>query len=129
MARQAKKVGKGKAAKRQTPGEKLRMLCLALPEAEERETWELPTYRVRGKIFAMEVPQDGRIAFWCKARPGSQAVLVGADPKRFFVPPYLGHKGWIGMWIGPGANWAEVAELLRRSYLLIAPKKLAQRLG
>jgi len=124
----AGRVKKGRQGGARSPSDKLRALCLALPEAEERETWELPTYRVRGKIFAMEVPQDGRAAFWCKARPGSQAVLIGADPKRFFVPPYLGHKGWIGMWISRGADWAEVAELLRRSYLLIAPKKLGRRL-
>ncbi|WP_341894787.1 MmcQ/YjbR family DNA-binding protein [Ferrovibrio terrae] len=108
-----------------TPTERLRVICLALPEAEERETWEIPTYRIRGKIFALESAIAERPAVWCKAQPGSQKLLVGADPDRFFVPPYLGHKGWVGMWLDRRVDWREVAELVRRSYRLIAPKKLA----
>jgi predicted DNA-binding protein (MmcQ/YjbR family) len=114
------------------PSQRLRDICLALPEAAEQETWEVPTYRVRGKIFAMEVARPGadgrdRPAFWCKGQPGSQQILVGADPQRFFVPPYFGPKGWVGMWIDRKADWAEVAELVRRSYRQVAPKKLAER--
>lgn len=105
--------------------DRLRVICLALPEAEERETWEIPTYRIRGKIFALESAIAERPAVWCKAQPGSQELLVGADPGRFFVPPYLGHKGWVGMWLDRRVDWSEVAELVRRSYRLIAPKKLA----
>lgn len=112
----------------QTPAEQLRALCLALPEAIEQETWERPTYRVRAKIFAIEVAQAGRPAFWCKAQPGSQQILVGADAARFFVPPYFGPKGWVGMWIDRKPDWREVAELVRRSYRLVAPKKLVAML-
>lgn len=112
----------------QSLAEQLRTLCLALPEAIEQETWERPTYRVRAKIFAIEVTQAGRPAFWCKALPGSQQILVGADPARFFVPPYFGPKGWVGMWIDRKPDWSEVAELVRRSYRLVAPKKLVARL-
>ena len=79
------------------PIDRLRKICLALPEAEEKEAWGDPTFRVRDKIFAMEKRGDGRISVWCKAPEGSQMVLVGADPKRFFVPPYVGHKGWVGV--------------------------------
>lgn len=104
---------------------KLRAICLALPETEERETWVDATFRVRGKIFAMEKRGDGRVAVLCKAPPGSQAVLVGADPDRFFVPAYVGHKGWVGMRLDARPDWDEVAALVRRSYSLIAPKKLA----
>ncbi|MCW0234815.1 MAG: MmcQ/YjbR family DNA-binding protein [Ferrovibrio sp.] len=115
------------------PTDRLRALCLALPEAEERETWEIPTYRIRGKIFALESAIEGRRAVWCKPQPGSQEVLVGADPGRFFVPPYLGHKGWVGMWLDKTeagrVNWSEVERLVRRSYRLIAPKKLAALLA
>ncbi|WP_428247621.1 MmcQ/YjbR family DNA-binding protein [Ferrovibrio sp.] len=118
-------MAKAKAAK--SPGQRLRDICLGLPEAIEQETWDLPTYRVRGKIFAMEVARDGRLAFWCKGLPGSQEILVGADPERFFVPPYFGPKGWIGMWIDRKADWREVAELVRRSYRQVAPKKLAEQ--
>ena len=77
--------------------DRLRAICLALPEAVEQETWGDPTFRVRGKIFAMAKQDDGRISVWCKAPPGSQLILIGADPDRFFAPPYVGPKGWIGM--------------------------------
>ena len=110
------------------PTERLRVICLALPEAEERETWEIPTYRIRGKIFALQSAIEERDAVWCKAQEGSQELLVQADPGRFFVPPYLGHKGWVGMWLDQKADWTEVAELVRRSYRLIAPKKLVAKL-
>ena len=90
----------------------------------EVETWGDPTFRVRGKIFAMEKRGDGRISVWCKAPPGSQMVLVGADPDRFFVPPYVGPKGWIGMRLDRNPDWKEVAALVTRSYRLIAPKRL-----
>jgi predicted DNA-binding protein (MmcQ/YjbR family) len=111
------------------PLTRLRTLCLGLPEAAERETWDLPTFRVRGKIFAM-VPGAGRdLAVWCKAPPGAQQVLVSADPDRFFAPPYLGPKGWIGIRLHPPPDWTEVAELVRRSYRLVAPKRLAVQVG
>jgi len=107
------------------PIDRLRAICLALPEATERETWGNATFRVREKIFAMETGDDGRVSVWCKAPPGSQMVLVGADPDRFFVPPYVGHKGWIGMRLDRRPDWREVAALVARSYRLIAPKRLA----
>jgi predicted DNA-binding protein (MmcQ/YjbR family) len=105
--------------------ERLRELCLALPEAEERETWGDATFRVRDRIFAMHRPTDGVAAMWCKAPSGAQAILVAADPERFFAPPYVGPKGWIGMRLGAGTDWDEVASLLRRSYRMTAPKRLA----
>lgn len=111
-----------------SPGDRLRATCLALPEATEQETWGIPTYRVRGKIFAMETESEARVSVWCKAQPGSQMVLVGADPDCFFVPPYVGHKGWVGMWLDRKPDWEEVAELVRRSYRLIAPRRLASLL-
>jgi predicted DNA-binding protein (MmcQ/YjbR family) len=107
------------------PTDRLRTICLALPEAVEKEAWGDPTFRVREKIFAMAKRGDGRISVWCKAPPGSQMVLVGADPDRFFVPPYVGHKGWIGMRLDDAPDWSEVALVIRRSYRLIAPKRLA----
>jgi predicted DNA-binding protein (MmcQ/YjbR family) len=103
----------------------LRAVCLALPEAVEKEAWGDPTFRVRDKIFAMLKFGDGRVSLWCKAPPGSQAVLVGADPELFFVPPYVGHKGWIGMRLDRSPDWREVAIVVARSYKLIAPKRLA----
>jgi len=108
---------------------RLRSICLALPEATEKQAWGDPTFRVRDRIFAMEKRGDGRVSIWCKAQPGSQELLVGADPDLFFVPPYVGHKGWIGMRIDADPDWAEVAEVVRRSYALIAPRTLAAMIG
>jgi predicted DNA-binding protein (MmcQ/YjbR family) len=106
------------------PIDHLRAICLALPEAVEKEAWGDPTFRVRDKIFAMEKRGDGRVSVWCKAPPGSQLVLVGADPKTFFVPPYVGPKGWVGMRLDRKPSWGEVTALVRRSYALVAPKRL-----
>jgi predicted DNA-binding protein (MmcQ/YjbR family) len=104
---------------------RLRAVCLALPEATERETWGDPTFRVREKIFAM--PKGGvedRPSLWCKAPPGVQAVLVGSDAERFFVPPYVGHHGWVGVWLDGELDWEEVADLIEESYRMTAPKRL-----
>jgi predicted DNA-binding protein (MmcQ/YjbR family) len=110
------------------PRPRLRAICLALPEAEEREAWGDPTWRVRDRIFAMEKRGDGRISVWLKAPPGAQDVLVAADPARFFVPPYVGHRGWIGLRLDDGPDWDEVIALVARSYRLTAPKRLSARL-
>jgi len=107
------------------PAERLRALCLALPAATEAPMRRGPTYRIANKIFAMERPHGEAVAVWCKAPPGSQQVLVGADPKRFFVPPYVGPKGWIGITLDRKVDWQEVAALIERSYRLIAPKHRA----
>jgi predicted DNA-binding protein (MmcQ/YjbR family) len=108
---------------------RLRPICLALPEAQERETWGEATFRVREKIFCMHIADSDEPALWCKAPPGSQGILVGADPRRFFVPPYVGHKGWVGMRLNNRVDWAEVALVVQRSYRLTAPRKLAGRLA
>jgi len=117
-------------SRRRGPSERLREVCLSIPHAEELETWGAPTYRVRGKIFAMERDDvAGRPAVWCKAPPGSQSVLVHADPDRFFAPPYVGPKGWVGMWLDKRPDWSEVERLVRRSFMLVAPRKLAKGLA
>ena len=101
---------------------RLRRICLKLPDAVEKETWRIPTFRVRDKIFAM-AHDPGTV--WCKAPGCAQAILVGAAPERFFVPPYVGHKGWIGFRLDDGTDWSEVEALIRRSYRMTAPKRLA----
>ena len=103
--------------------EELRSICLSMPEAVEQQTWGNPTYRIRGKIFAMERREGGRIAVWVKAPPGMQAVLIEAEPETFFVPPYVGSKGWVGMRIGRDPDWETVQHRIETSYELIAPKR------
>ncbi|MDP9387799.1 MAG: MmcQ/YjbR family DNA-binding protein [Actinomycetota bacterium] len=110
---------------------RLRQLCLALPEATEKEAWGDPTWRVRDRIFAMQKGnfEGGRPSVWLKAAEGVQGVLVGSDPERFFVPPYVGHKGWVGAHLdGARVDWEELADLIEDSYRLVAPKRLVARL-
>ena len=107
------------------PLDRLRAICLALPEAAERETWGEATFRVREKIFAMAGNGSGRWSMSCKARPGLQTALVGSDPRRFFVPPYVGPKGWIGIFLDDETDWDELADLVEESYRMTAPKRMA----
>jgi len=111
--------------------DRLRAICLALPEAEERETWDSQTFRVRDKIFAMHIPGTERtgVGLWCKAPKGVQELLIEADPERLFRPPYLGPKGWIGVRLTGRVDWDEVDALVRRSWGMTAPKRLVANLG
>jgi len=102
---------------------RLRRLCLALPEAEERRTWDCATFRVRGRIFAMHVAEQVE-AVWCKAPAGVQAMLVEVAPERFFVPPYVGRNGWIGIRLDRSTDWRELADLIERSWRMTAPRRL-----
>lgn len=116
------------------PLTRLRKLCLALPEAHEVESWGAPTFRVRNKLFAMYSSADsqhsgGRPAVWCKARSVNQQLMVSAAPTRFFVPPYVGPSGWVGVYLDDVADWVELDALLRDAYRLVAPKKLAALVG
>ncbi|MFN2637659.1 MAG: MmcQ/YjbR family DNA-binding protein [Gemmatimonadaceae bacterium] len=111
------------------PLTRLRKLCLALPEAHEVEAWGEPTFRVKNKIFAMYAQANnhhggGKHAVWCKAAPVNQRLMVEAAPDRFFVPPYVGPSGWIGVWLERECDWKELADLLRDAYRMTAPKRL-----
>ena len=86
------------------PLTRLRKVCLALPEAHEVEAWGEPTFRIRNKLFAMYAHAEnhhggGQAAVWCKAAPGNQALMVRGEPGRYFVPPYVGPSGWVGVWL------------------------------
>jgi predicted DNA-binding protein (MmcQ/YjbR family) len=110
--------------------ERLREICLSLPEAAEKVAWDDPTWRVRDRIFAMQKGnyEQGRPSLWLKAPEGAQAALVGGDPERIFVPPYVGHKGWVGVYLDTRkVDWGFVASLVEESYRLIAPKALGER--
>lgn len=104
--------------------DRLRAICLALPEASEEGGVGDPSFKVRKKIFAMQHQMDGRMSLWCKAPPGAQSILVGSNPERFFVPPYVGHHGWVGAWLDVEIDWEEIADLVEESYRMTAPKRL-----
>lgn len=109
---------------------RLRRFCLALPEATEKIAWGAPTFRVKDKLFATFADDhhgDGRLAAWCHAPKGAQHVLVLSEPDLFFVPPYVGPRGWIGVHLG-AIDDRRLGEVLRDAYLMVAPKKLAASL-
>ncbi len=106
---------------------RVRDLALRLPETGERETWGQVTYRVRERVFAVAPPDHGSIIV--KVPVGMRDVFCESDPERFFVPPYFGPKGWVGLRLGAGTDWDEVRDLIEGSYCLTAPKRLAARLG
>ncbi|HWA40995.1 MAG TPA: MmcQ/YjbR family DNA-binding protein [Gemmatimonadales bacterium] len=113
-----------------SPLSRLRKLCLALPESYEKEAWGTSTFRVtKGKIFAMYADAAthagaGRAAVWINAAPGNQELMLRADPKRFFFPPYVGKGGWIGVYLDAATDWKGLAGLLDDGWRLSAPKKL-----
>jgi hypothetical protein len=109
------------------PLEELRIRCLALPETTERQSHGEPAWFVRGKkTYAMYADHhhDDRLAFWCAAPPGAQEALVATDPGRFFVPPYVGGRGWLGVWLDVDVDWDELGELVTDAYRTIAPRSL-----
>jgi hypothetical protein len=112
--------------------DQVRAICLALPETAEKPPppqGSMTGFSVAGKNFAWFCDNhhgDGRIALWLKAEPGVQQMLVATDPVRFFIPPYVGPKGWIGARVDvDGADWDEIAELVEDSYRMSAPRRLA----
>lgn len=119
-----------KAVERNRTLGKLRTICLALPETTERLSHGAPTFFVRDKrAFLMVVTNhhgDGRFAVWCAAPTGMQAMLVEADPERFFVPPYVGHRGWLGVRLDRGIHWDELTGIVEDAYADVAPPKLVE---
>jgi hypothetical protein len=110
--------------------ERIRRLCAAMPETSERLSHGAPTFFVREKrAFLMVLTNlhgDGRFAIWCAAAPGMQELLVDADPERFFRPPYVGHRGWLGVRLDRGLDWDELAGIVEDAYAEIAPPRLVE---
>lgn len=109
--------------------ERARRACLALPDATEQEAWGTPTFRVRKRMFGMFAGNhhgDRRVALWCPAPIGVQQLLVRSDPAKFFVPPYVGVKGWVGIDLA-AIDDAELREMVVQAYCMIAPAKLRAR--
>ena len=107
--------------------ERLRKMCMALPEVTERLSHGEPTWFVRDKkVFVMlsDHHHDDRLGFWCAAPAGEQDALVSAHPDRFFRPPYVGGRGWLGVYLDVAVDWDEIREIVEDAYREIAPKKL-----
>jgi hypothetical protein len=111
--------------------QRLREICLGLPETSERLSHGAPTFFVREKrAFLMVLKDhhgDGRFAIWCAAADGMQGMLVEADPDKFFVPPYVGHRGWLGVRLDRGLDWDELAGIAEDAYAEVAPAKRVER--
>lgn len=108
---------------------RLQKICLALPEVTERLSHGAPTWFVRGKKSFVTLSEHGHHQdefphLWCAAPPGGQAELVAAAPDRFFRPPYVGGRGWIGVRLDGAIDWAEIAELCQDAYRTVAPARL-----
>jgi hypothetical protein len=119
------------ARRRKHTLERIREICLALPETSERLSHGAPTFFVRGKrAFVMVLTDhhgDGRFAIWCAAPDGLQSMLVEADPERFFVPPYVGHRGWLGVRLDRLLDWAELTGIVEDAFAEVAPRTLVER--
>jgi hypothetical protein len=112
--------------------DRLRERCTALPEVTERMSHGEPTWFVRDRktfVTFADHHHDDRLACWMAAPAGAQEALVAADPERYFVPPYVGHRGWIGVRFDvPGTDWDEVGELVVDAYREVAPRRLVAEL-
>lgn len=112
--------------------EAVREVCLSFPEAEEVVSHGFPDFRVRGKSFASYVVNhhgDGRVSLWLNAPAGAQDHYVKSQPRHFFVPPYVGPRGWLGVHLNKGISWERVAALVRQAYEKVAPRTLANAIG
>ena len=111
--------------------QRVRDICLALPETTERLSHGEPTFFVGKKVFAMFANNhhhDGRIAVWIPVPPGAQSMLIDAAPQKFFKPPYVGVRGWVGIELAE-ISPEELAHHLRTAWQQIAPKRLLSALG
>jgi hypothetical protein len=113
------------------PPARLRALCLALPEVTERVSHGEPTWFVRGRrtfVRFADHHHDDRVGFWCAAPPGAQEAFIADDPTRYYRPPYVGHRGWLGVSLEVEPDWDEIAEIVVEAYRRVAPTSLLRRL-
>lgn len=113
------------------PLSELRGGAMALPEVHEVEAWATPTFRVRNKMFATYAATghhgEKRPSAWIKSTMMNQQLMVQMDPDRYFVPPYMGPAGWVGVYLDQGLDWMDVAELLVDGWKMVAGKKLLKQ--
>src|SRR5271167_473262 len=108
---------------------KLTEICLSMPEAARRDAGDHADFRVRGKVFAYFLNNhhgDGIVSVCCKAALGENVDRASREPKRFYLPAYIGPRGWFGLRFGAAIDWSEVRNLVELSYGLVAPKRLAK---
>jgi hypothetical protein len=118
-------------ARGHSPLDRLRAICLALPEATEKVAWGEPTWRVNGRLFAqLDDHHHGadHLAVWLPAPLGEQEAMIFADPGRFFRPPYVGGRGWVGVRIDGRPDWTIVARVVAQAYRVVAPPRLRAQL-
>ena len=112
--------------------QRVRKICLALPEVSERLSHGAPSFFIREKktlcMFVDDHHGDGILGLWCPAFPGVQEELVQSEPDRFYRPPYVGPSGWIGVRLDRDVDWGEIAEIVADSYRKVAPKTLVRQL-
>jgi hypothetical protein len=112
--------------------DRVRAACLALPEVVERDSHGAPTFFVGAKktfvMFLDDHHGDGRVAIWCAAPLGAQEEMLAEDPAQFFRPPYVGHRGWLGVRVDGRPDWTEVAEIIEQAYRSVASKTLVAAL-
>jgi len=108
---------------------RLTRICLALPESVREYNGQHAGFLVKKRTFAYFLNDhhgDGMVAVTCKVLPGDNKALAAAQPARFYVPAYIGPKGWVALRLDAGEiDWDEVADLVAGSYCLVGPKKLA----
>ncbi len=115
-----------------SPVERLRAICLALPDTTEKVAWGEPTWRVRGRLFAqLDNHHHGaeHLAVWLPAPLGEQESMIFLDPVRFFRPPYVGQRGWVGVRIDRRPNWTLIAAVVKQAYRVVAPPRLREAVG
>ena len=113
--------------------DRLREICFALPEVSERVSHGAPTFFVRDKKTLVSYHPHGihgehGMSVWSPAPPGVQEQLVEDEPERFYRPPYVGHRGWIGVRLDRSPDWGEIAAIVEEAYRLVAPKTLVRQL-
>ena len=109
-----------------TPVDRLRAICVALPDTIEKLAWGEPTWRVRGKLFAqLDDHHHGadHLAVWLAAPLGEQEAMIFGDPERFFRPPYVGPRGWVGVRIDGKPDWAQVTRLVEQAHCEVARRR------
>jgi hypothetical protein len=111
------------------PLARLRDICRSFPEVVERPSHGAPTWFVRGRASFLTLWADGHHDnayphLWCAAPPGEAEALISAEPQRYFRPPYVGHRGWLGVRLDAPVDWVEMAEMCAEAYRTVAPKRL-----